>query len=133
MNRAIKKLLIRLAACAGSLYLALASIGARAQDDKPLRLIVPLASCPAVGTVARILAPSLGLALEQPVIAENVTGGGVVPGTAQRVRAPKYGRTIALGLSNHVINPSIYKGMLYDALKDVTPIVVIGTILGAAG
>ena len=30
--------------------------------------------------------------------------------------------------SNHVINPSIYKKVPFDSLKDITPISVIGTV-----
>ncbi len=51
-----------------------------------------------------------------------------MPGTQQIVRAPKDGSTLGLISSNHVINPFIYKNLPYDALKDITPIMVIGTL-----
>jgi tripartite-type tricarboxylate transporter receptor subunit TctC len=44
------------------------------------------------------------------------------------VRAPKDGMTIAMISSNHVINPSIYKSVPFDSLKDITPISIIGTV-----
>jgi tripartite-type tricarboxylate transporter receptor subunit TctC len=62
------------------------------------------------------------------VVVENLVGAGGLTGTAQLVRAPKDGMTIGMVSSNHVINPSIYKSVPFDAVKDITPISVIGTV-----
>lgn len=95
---------------------------------KALRLIVPLTTGSTVDTVARAMSVELAKSMGQPVVIENLPGAGGVTGTAQLVRAPKDGQTIAMISSNHVINPSIYKNVPFDSLKDITPISVFGTV-----
>ena len=89
---------------------------------------MPLTTGSTVDTLARALSTPLAKALGQPVVVENLAGAGGVSGTAQMVRAPKDGQTLALVSSNHVINPAIYPSMPFDSLKDITPITVIGTL-----
>lgn len=94
--------------------------------DKPLRMILPMATGSVGDTVARGMAGPLGKGLNRPVVVDNITGAGGMTGTTQLVRAPADGSTLALVSSSHVINPAVYKAMPYDALKDVTPITIIG-------
>ncbi|AZG17227.1 Bug family tripartite tricarboxylate transporter substrate binding protein [Cupriavidus pauculus] len=110
-----------------SLVLASASISP-AQAQTPIRLIVPTQAGSQADAVARAMSQSLSKNLGHSVVVENLPGAGGVPGTQQLVRAPKDGTTLGLISSNHVINPFIYKNMPYDALKDITPITVIGTL-----
>lgn len=102
--------------------------GAHAQSERPLRLILPLATGSTVDAVARALSPSLGQALGHSVVVENLAGAGGILGTSQIVKAPKDGLTLGMISSNHVINPGIYKSIPYDSLKDITPIAVIATV-----
>ncbi|WP_316154041.1 tripartite tricarboxylate transporter substrate binding protein [Cupriavidus sp. BIC8F] len=99
-----------------------------AQAQAPIRLIVPTQAGSQADAVARAMSQSLSKNLGHSVVVENLPGAGGVPGTQQIVRAPKDGSTLGLISSNHVINPFIYKNMPYDALKDITPITVIGTL-----
>lgn len=95
-----------------------------------MRLIVPLSAGSTGDTVARALAPALGRTIKRPIMVENLPGAGGSTGTAQMVRAAKDGNTLALVTSTHVINPGIYKSMPFDAIKDITPIAVIGASPG---
>jgi tripartite-type tricarboxylate transporter receptor subunit TctC len=95
---------------------------------KPLRIIVPLTTGSTVDTVARAMSVELAKSMGQPVVIENLPGAGGVTGTAQLVRAPKDGQTLAMISSNHAINPSIYKNVPFDSVKDITPISVFGTV-----
>lgn len=99
-----------------------------AQGDRPLKLIVPLTTGSTVDSVARGMSQQMAAVMGQPVVVENLPGAGGMTGTAQVVKAPKDGSTLAMISSNHVINPGIYKKPLFDALKDVTPITVLGTV-----
>ena len=108
--------------------LACSGLGAYAQSDKPLRMIVPLAAGSTVDAVARAIAPGFGKATGHPVVVENIVGAGGIPGTNQIVKAPKDGLTLGMISSNHVINPGIYKTIPYDSLKDITPIAVLATV-----
>lgn len=104
------------------------SVCAQGLGEKSVRLIVPLTAGSTVDAVARVMANQYTKAMGHPVVVENLVGAGGVTGTVQLVRAPKDGLTIAMVSSNHVINPSIYKSVPFDAIKDITPISVIGTV-----
>ncbi|QHI97425.1 solute-binding protein [Xylophilus rhododendri] len=124
----------RLSACAAAAALG-PHTGAWAQpaglpgaSDKPIRLVVPLAAGSTVDAVARAIAPAFGRSTGHPLVVENLVGAGGIPGTSQIVKAPRDGLTLGMVSSNHVINPSIYKSVPYDSLKDITPIAVIATV-----
>lgn len=99
-----------------------------AYPEKPITLIVPFAPGGSSDIVARNLAPMLGEKLGQTIVIENVSGAGGMLGTQRTVRAAHDGYTILLGsgseiLINKLINPSIG----YDGIKDLDPVVFVGT------
>ena len=95
--------------------------------NHPIRLIVPTSPGSTADVVARVVAEHLGKTLAQPMIVENLAGAAGIPGTRQLVAAKPDGYTLAIVSSNHAINPSLYKSMPYDSVKDITPVSVIGT------
>jgi tripartite-type tricarboxylate transporter receptor subunit TctC len=101
----------------------------RAQaPDKPLRIILPVGAGSGVDTIARAAQPALSKALGgQPVVIENLPGAGGITGASAIVKAAPDGLTIGMVSNNHVINPSVYKKMPFDAVEDITPISVMGT------
>ncbi len=60
------------------------------------------------------------------MVIENLPGAGGITGAAAVVKAAPDGSTLGRVSNNHVINPSVFKSMPFDAIKDVTPISVIG-------
>ncbi|MES2537495.1 MAG: tripartite tricarboxylate transporter substrate binding protein [Pseudomonadota bacterium] len=99
-----------------------------AWPEKPITMLVPFAPGGSSDNIARSIAPMLGERLGQPVIIENVAGAGGMLGTQKAVRAAPDGYTIFLGsgseiLINKVINPKLE----YDGIKDLSPVVFIGT------
>lgn len=116
---------VLLGACAA---LAVGGTGTatRAQDGKPLRLILPTSAGSGVDAIARAAQAALARALDQPVLVENLPGAGGLTGTAVVARAAPDGLTLGLVSNNHVINPAVYRKMPFDALADFTPISVIG-------
>ncbi|MCY1266550.1 hypothetical protein D9M68_162300 [compost metagenome] len=121
IRRTVLRLLTVAAASA-----SLASTLAIGQSSKPVRLILPISAGSGVDTIARAAAPALGKALGQPVVIENLPGAGGITGAAAVVKASPDGTTLGLVSNNHVINPSVFKSMPFDAIKDVTPISVLG-------
>lgn len=117
----------RRVALAGALTALGLPSAARAQvgSGKVVRMIVPLSVGSAVDIVARIMSEPLGVALGASVVVENLPGAGSITGTTQIVRGPKDGTTLGMISSNHVINPSVYKSIPYDALVDITPISIL--------
>lgn len=107
--------------------LALAAWPALAQTDRPLRVILPISAGSGVNTIVRAAGPALSKALGgQSVVIENLPGAGGLTGTQALVKSPPDGFTIGFVSNNHVVNPSVYKKMPFDAVNDITPISVIG-------
>ena len=113
----------RIAATVLSCSLALPAL---ADSDKPIRLIVPNAPGSSVDALSRIVSVPMSKGLGRPIVVENLPGAGGVPATGQLVRAPKDGATLAMVSNNHVVNPSLYKAMPFDTIKDITTISIIG-------
>jgi tripartite-type tricarboxylate transporter receptor subunit TctC len=113
-----RRLLQALAAVAGT-----GPFHARAQaayPSKPVRLIVPAAAGGATDIVGRLVAHQASLAWPQPMVVENVAGGGGVIGTQVVARAGGDGHTLLLGAINHTINASLVGKLPYDSVKDFT-------------
>ena len=118
------------AACAAT-GLALSSIAspalAQAFPNKPIRIIVGAGTGSVSDMMARLIAIHMSKSLGQNIVVENIPAAGGIPATQQLVRAPKDGYTLAVLSNNHVINPSVYKDIPYDTLKDIQPIVTLGS------
>jgi tripartite-type tricarboxylate transporter receptor subunit TctC len=93
---------------------------------KAMRVILPVGPGSGVDTSVRIAGNALSKALGQHVVIENLPGVGGITGTAALVRAPADGQTIGIVSTNHVVNPSVYRNVPFDAIADITPIAVIG-------
>jgi tripartite-type tricarboxylate transporter receptor subunit TctC len=107
-----------------SLFMASAAIA----QNGPMHVILPLGPGSGVDNFARTVQPALSKALNgQVVVIENMPGAGGLTGTAALVKAEPNGNTIAFVSNNHAINPSVFKNMPFDSLKDITPISVIGS------
>ncbi|MCR6474882.1 tripartite tricarboxylate transporter substrate binding protein [Variovorax sp. ZS18.2.2] len=106
---------------------ALAACPALAQgSDKPIRFILPISAGSGVDNIVRAASVALGKAFGQPVVIENMPGAGGITGTAAIVKAAPDGLTLGMVSNNHVINPSVFKKMPFDAITDITPISVVG-------
>src|SRR5262249_18749095 len=107
-----------------------ATIGSAAAQPYPSRPITMLAPFPAgapVDAVGRIVAERMRLSLGQPVIIENISGGGGSIGGARAARGPAGGDTISLGnFSSHVLAAAM-QTVQYDALNDFEPVVLLAS------
>jgi tripartite-type tricarboxylate transporter receptor subunit TctC len=108
-----------------SLALPFTSAMAQMPGEKTIKMIVPNAPGSSVDALARTVGNPLAKALGHAIVIDNQAGAGGVPGTAQLVRAAKDGMTIGMVSNNHVVNPSIYKSMPFDSIKDITPVTVV--------
>ncbi len=106
----------------------LAASGAQAQSSGPMRVILPIGAGSGVDTIMRAAQNDLSKALGgQPVVIENLPGAGGITGTSAIVKAAPDGNTIGVISNNHAVNPSVFKKIPYDSLKDITPISVVGS------
>ena len=96
----------------------LASTLAHAQDNKPLRIVVPFPPGGATDISGRALQEPLQRILGQPVVIENKAGAGGSIGMAEVARA-KDGVTLGVAtLSTHGVNPAVFAKLPYDPIKD---------------
>jgi tripartite-type tricarboxylate transporter receptor subunit TctC len=99
--------------------------GAQSYPSRPITIIVPFAAGGPTDTLARILGEHLRTSLGQPVIVENVTGGGTTIGVARAARADHDGHTICIGTwTSHVGSAATYQ-VPYDIVKDFAPIALL--------
>ena len=95
--------------------------------QKPIRLIAVFPPGGSVDQVARVLAPVLQSELKQNVIVENIGGASGVIGTAAMTRSDPDGYTFAVVFDTHGVNPSLKDKLPYDTIKDINPIILVGT------
>jgi len=119
-----------------SAVLALAAVCAapvHAADDWPsgkaITLIVPFAAGGTSDILGRLIAQELGTTLKQTVVVENKGGAGGVLGADAVARAKPDGYTLLLGtIATHAINPSLLPSINYNAAKDFSPVILLGSI-----
>ncbi|MES2609686.1 MAG: tripartite tricarboxylate transporter substrate binding protein [Pseudomonadota bacterium] len=104
--------------------LALLAAGASAQGSgRPLKLVVPFAAGTSTDIVGRVLAEALGRQLAQTVIVENRPGAGGTIGSEMVARAGADANTLLMGtVGTHAINPTLYKKLPYQPLRDFVPL-----------
>jgi tripartite-type tricarboxylate transporter receptor subunit TctC len=98
------------------------ALGQAAYPSRSIRVIVPFAAGGPSDLIARIIAEALYPRLGQTVIIENRPGGGANTGIGLAARAEPDGYTLLLTTSAFVINPSLYKKIPFDPVKDFAPI-----------
>jgi tripartite-type tricarboxylate transporter receptor subunit TctC len=115
---------------AAAIALALDGTHALAQDaypGRPVKIIAPQAPGGGVDLVARLMAEKLGAALGQPFVIDNQAGAGGAIATQNTARAKPDGYTLMIGyVATHATNPAVKRNLGYDAIKDFTPIAMIG-------
>src|SRR4051812_22001021 len=110
---------------AATVLLAAWAGGAAAQDfpSKPIHIVVGFAPGGGTDIATRIVSPRLGERLGQPVIVDNRPGAGGNLATEAVVKAAPDGYTLLMGtIAALAINPSLYKNLSYDPLRDLVPI-----------
>ena len=109
--------------------LSLAVTAARATDEYParaIRMFVGFAAGGPADAVARLLARKLQDQMKQAVIVENRTGADGSVSIEALTRAQPDGYTLLMTQNSLTINPSLYRKVPFDPLKDVTPVAYIG-------
>ncbi len=106
--------------------LAAAAHAQSAYPSRPIKLIAPVQPGGGVDLVARQIGERLGKAVGQPVVVENMSGGGGVVGSLATARAAPDGYTLMVGyVGTHGTNPAVRK-LPYDAIRDFTAIAMVG-------
>jgi tripartite-type tricarboxylate transporter receptor subunit TctC len=116
-------------ATAGLALAALGNAGAQAPAGKPIRVIVPFAAGSYTDNVVRLVAPSLGEKLGATIVVDNRPGANGVIGADAVAKAAPDGTTFLMGgTSVNAANPSLYKSLPYDPVKDLVPVARFGVL-----
>lgn len=93
---------------------------------KTIHYIVPYTPGAFNDTMARIFGQKLSEAWGVPVVVENRPGGGTLIGSEAVAKAAPDGYTLLGVAFPFGANPSIYKKLPYDTVKDFTPLILAG-------
>ncbi len=95
---------------------------------RPIRVVVPATAGGLTDLLARTLGQRMSSSLGQPIVIENRPGGGQMIGAEAVARAAPDGYTLLVSdSSTFVINPHLYRKVPYDAVRDFTPLAMIGS------
>jgi tripartite-type tricarboxylate transporter receptor subunit TctC len=124
----MKTIRIAFVALAFALCAVLAA-GAAAQNwpTKPVKVIAVFPPGGSVDQVARLLGQQMSLQTGQTFIVDNRGGASGSIGTAAIAKAEPDGYTIGVVFDTHAVNPSLIPNLPFDTLKDLTPLMLVGT------
>jgi tripartite-type tricarboxylate transporter receptor subunit TctC len=117
----VKILLLRIAVL---MLAAIAVSDAGAQyPSRPIKIVVPLPPGGGNDVVARVVGQRLSELVGQPVVVENHAGANGNIGGQMVAQAAPDGHTLLLCTDSLIVtNPSLYKNMPFDPLRDLAPI-----------
>jgi tripartite-type tricarboxylate transporter receptor subunit TctC len=98
---------------------------------RPLRAIVPFTAGSAVDVLPRMVFEPLSGEIGQSIIVENRTGAGGTIGAAAVAKADPDGYTILVNSSSHTVIPSIYPNAPYNAARDFSVVIPLGSLPNA--
>ena len=115
----------RLLVCLASIVTLAAN--AQAWPNKPVKVIAVFPPGGSVDTVSRILSHQLTKQLGQQFVVDNKGGASGSIGTAAVAKSPADGYTFGVVFDTHGVNPSVIPNLSYDTLKDLAPVMIVGT------
>ncbi len=118
--------ILKLALVAAAFSVALAHAAER-YPNKPVRFIVPYAPGGGSDTIARMLGLKLGETLGETFVIDNRPGAASMVATEIVARSQPDGYTLILADVPHTINVSTYAKPTYDAVKDFSPVMLVGS------
>ena len=121
MNVRIKVLPVTTAMAACTLLLT-PNAAAQAWPQRPIRLIMPFPPGGATDANARALAKEMEGPLGQSIIVDNRGGANGIIGSDLVAKAAPDGYTMMHISAAFAINPSTYKKLPFDPIRDFTPI-----------
>jgi len=120
---------VRLTALTAAALAASMPYEVSAQDYpvKAIRIVVGYSPGGGTDVLSRILARKLNESWGQTVLVDNRPGAGGILGTEILARAAPDGYTLGMIPSTHAINPSLFKKLPYDPIKDFATVSMMAT------
>jgi tripartite-type tricarboxylate transporter receptor subunit TctC len=104
-------------------------VHAQAYPTKPVRIVVAFTAGGTTDILARSVGQQLTERLKQPFVIDNKPGAGGNIGTEIVARSAPDGYTLIVDSVGPIaVNPTLYKGLSYNPLTDLVPIVRIADV-----
>jgi tripartite-type tricarboxylate transporter receptor subunit TctC len=103
------------------------TVQAEAWPTHLIKATIPFGAGSATDVVPRLVFERLSAELGQPIVIENRAGGGGTLGTAVVAKADPDGYTVLAHSSALTIAPAIFTNLTYDATKDLSSALMIGS------
>ena len=111
------------------LWVTLACAQSSAYPARPIRIVVAYTPAGATDILARTVGQKLTEAWGQPVIIDNRPGANGNIGTEYAAKATADGYTLLMVTAGtHGINPSLYRKLGFDAVKDFAPVSLVAMV-----
>lgn len=94
---------------------------------RSVRIVVGYSPGGGTDVLSRVLGRKLTESWGQAVVVDNRPGAGGIVGTEAVAKSPPDGYTLLNIPSTHAINPSLFKKLPYDSIRDFTAIGLIAT------
>ena len=120
----------RIAAAVLFLMLGGSAQAADVYPARPIRVIAPFPPGGTLDVVIRPPAEQLSQQLGQPLVIENRGGANGIIGTDLAAKAAPDGYTLLMVTGSFAINPSVYRKLPYDVLRDFAPIANLARGIG---
>ncbi len=101
---------------------------AQPYPSRPIRLLIQFSPGGAPDLIARTLGAKLTEAWGQPVIVDSRPGAGGNLAVEIAAKAPPDGYTLIVVSPTIVINPSLYRNLSWDPIRDFAPVTLAGTL-----
>ena len=113
--------------------LVTAPLHAQEYPTRPVRIITDAAPGSGIDAILRTVAKRLTQIWGQQVVTANHPGAGGSIATRVAAGAAPDGYTLAIAASAHYINPSVYRKLPFDPVKDFAPVAMAGlNVIGLA-
>lgn len=115
----LRKLSVLLLSC--SAVFTSCAAWSQAYPARAVRLIVPFGPG-APDSVARIVGQQLSTQMGQPFVIDNRPGANGIIGSEAVAKAPADGYTLMATSLSFSVNPSMYRKLPYDSMRDFSPV-----------
>lgn len=100
---------------------------AQQYPDKPIRMLVSSPAGSGADIVARLTGQKMSENFGQQFVIDNRGGAGGSIATDLTAKSNPDGYTILMVTAGHTINPSVFKKLPYDPVKDLAPITLLSS------
>jgi len=98
-----------------------------AYPNRPIKILIAFPVGGLLDVVSRVVGEKMSSLLGQQMVIEARPGAGGTLATAAVAHAEPDGYTLMMINDNHALNPSVFKNIPYDSIKDFAPIGFVGS------